>query len=445
MEVIKYNFKYISIFILMFMLVLFFPLTVNDLYFSRLSFSLLKSLVFGANGYILSSYIALILVNIRLLRILFYVGTTISLFILIKNIVNKKNQSLFYMAIFLFFLTNNVILASSYVNTTQFSNTFVPISFIFIIIYYLVYDKLYKLKRSVVYLLGIISTILNPIYSLTLFIALSIKVFGKQDKSLIKLYSGVILGFGISLVSVLNNGTYKIPNISFNITHNIIPKIMDINVLLITIFSVFLLYLASKIYKHKKNLKQNMLLSIGIFVLYVLACLFSKSLILNYIIFIFYIASSFYVLLNCNNSIRFNNKIKIYYLFKVVYLLSLCFSNRVVEGDILFIIVINILIIVELINYLLPNNYLYNTWFILACVLLLSNVYIYGSVYNKYQKMNTIIKNNLECDKNVISLQLKYETNYLYRYIPYTNEEKDNYLKYYNISYKDDYDIYFNK
>ena len=188
-----------------------------------------------------------------------------------------------------------------------------------------------------------------------------------------------------------------------------------------------------------------MLLSIGIFVLYVLACLFSKSLILNYIIFIFYIASSFYVLLNCNNSIRFNNKIKIYYLFKVVYLLSLCFSNRVVEGDILFIIVINILIIVELINYLLPNNYLYNTWFILACVLLLSNVYIYGSVYNKYQKMNTIIKNNLECDKNVISLQLKYETNYLYRYIPYTNEEKDNYLKYYNISYKDDYDIYFNK
>ena len=217
MEVIKYNFKYISIFILMFMLVLFFPLTVNDLYFSRLSFSLLKSLVFGANGYILSSYIALILVNIRLLRILFYVGTTISLFILIKNIVNKKNQSLFYMAIFLFFLTNNVILASSYVNTTQFSNTFVPISFIFIIIYYLVYDKLYKLKRSVVYLLGIISTILNPIYSLTLFIALSIKVFGKQDKSLIKLYSGVILGFGISLVSVLNNGTYKIPNISFNI------------------------------------------------------------------------------------------------------------------------------------------------------------------------------------------------------------------------------------
>ena len=95
----------------------------------------------------------------------------------------------------------------------------------------------------------------------------------------------------------------------------------------------------------------------------------------------------------------------------------------------LLLYLLDVLIILEIVNYLLPNNFLIIPWFILTVVLMFVHIYVYGNVYKGYNEMTNYINHHLECGFTDIELPSKYVNDYLYDYIPYSKE----YLKYYGL------------
>ena len=266
----------------------------------------------------------------------------------------------------------------------------------------------------------------------------------KNDKSLNTLINGVLIGNTFVLTELYLN-EYSIPNVIENLTEQVIPSIYNITPVITIILALLLIYMGIKKLIKNRIKRNNLILAVSFTILYLFTYIFSKNIVLNSLAFTFYQIAAFYILFNYNNSFKFKGKVKYLYLFKLVFILVLSLVNNIEPGYTLFISLIDIIVILCIIDYMLPTNYLYWLWVVLSGLLISFNIYIYSNVEKKYQNLNEYIIYELESGKDIINPQLKYETNYLYKYIPSSREEKKVYLSYYEINYKGKYQIYFDK
>jgi len=293
-----------------------------------------------------------------------------------------------------------------------------------------------------VLILGIIASIISPLYTIIIFILsliwlISSLIKKENSTNYLALFLGSVIGSAISILSVSNaKAVIYIPKVALNAIEVVIPSIFENNFIIFFIMIILLFFLGVKVFlKGNKSEKVLSIISIICIAFFAFVFLLSKNLYLMYISYILNLISSIYILLHANRSMVFKRKIKLIYLIKIIYLVSLIFVVDINPSHMLLLYLLDVLIILEIINYLLPNNFLIVPWFILSAVLLLTQIYIYGNTYNKYNEMTTYINHHLECGFTEIELPSKYINDYLYDYIPHSKE----YLKYNgldeNISY----------
>lgn len=112
----------------------------------------------------------------------------------------------------------------------------------------------------------------------------------------------------------------------------------------------------------------------------------------------------------------------------------MCIFGNIEEGNLLFISLIDILLIVEFYDGVLPKNFLNKIWSLLFVLIASANIYIYSNTLSKFKEMNIYIKNKLECSRSDYSLPSKYYTEYLTDYLPTDADELKYYIDYYNIA-----------
>ena len=453
MKFIKKNWYYIVIFILVFILSSLFSPSKSDWYWA--SITPLKGFNFFWNisdGKLLESIISILLTRYKLLKVITYSIITISLFVLIKNIINKKNNNLLYMGIFLFLLLDNGLFNSAYISLNGFINEFMGTLFILILINLILKKTINKLNILLVFIFGLVSTLISyNVTTLILILVVTLFISKYREKESFKHLLSLLLGTIIGSLLMITSSSYR-KVYSFNITHNLlhvlVPKLFGMDFVIILILISLLLFLCVKIFvKGTFKNKVYVALSITSITIFSLAYLLSSNYILNYISYVLFTLSTMYILLHANNSKMFKDRISIYYTVKILYLIIILCNNNINISNLLLPFIIDIMIILELINYILPNDFLKGVWISLSILLLISSTYIYGNVYKKNAEMNWYIKIHLECSMYDIPLPSKYETVYLVDYIPENESEIKNYIEYYDIdidSYKD-VKIYFNR
>ena len=107
-----------------------------------------------------------------------------------------------------------------------------------------------------------------------------------------------------------------------------------------------------------------------------LVFLLTKNIYLEYIAYILNIVGSYYIINKSNNSIVFKRKNNLIYISKILYIIILAFIVEIGAAYNFPIYIFDILIILNIIDYLLPNNFMEKVWFILSIVILLTNIYI---------------------------------------------------------------------
>jgi len=259
------------------------------------------------------------------------------------------------------------------------------------------------------------------------------------------LFLGSSIGVVSNLLGVyLNNIEIKFSHITTNMLNNVVPSLMNYNFIIVLITISFLLFLSIKTFCKSEMLKKiKVALAMCFLAGYAFIILFSNNVILNYIAFLLYTISSLYLLINVNNSRLFKSKIILYFTFKLLYI---SLSSLFVIDNISFVLfpfIIDIMIIMELINYVLPQNFLSLVWYIAVCVFAMVNIYVYANVFSKYHDMNKYIINDIETGNVNIEIPSKYETDYLYDYLP-SSSSIEYFLNYYGIYENKDYVFKFN-
>ena len=143
--------------------------------------------------------------------------------------------------------------------------------------------------------------------------------------------------------------------------------------------------------------------------------------------------------MNCGNSTIFKRKIQLSYLFKLIYILMICIFGNITVGSTLFLFLIDITLILEFYDQILPTDFLWQAWTVVFVVIAGMNIYIYRDASIKYDEMNFYIANKLECTTEEIKLPSKYDFDTFDDYVPKMKDEVDSYIDYYKINvYKRD-------
>ena len=404
-----------------------------------------------ANGVLpLTGALTTILANVYYLKILTFGILSLSLFIIIKNIINRKNYSLIFMGIFLFFLINPSILNESYISIIGFVGNFMGLVFILTIINYLINENLYKVPKLLIIILGMISVSFNVIYALIILITILYKLIinyinKERNKSIYLLFVGVLL-WNIFVFSSNNILLYhSIQEISQNVLYHVLPNILNINFIFTIIIMAFLFCFAIKRYLISYGYERtNIILSLGGIIIYAFACLLSKSTYLNYISLIFYIISSYYIIMNGCNSPSFKEKINVYYFIKIIYLILISIIK--VDFNIAFFTaIIDIMIILELVNITFKKNYLIIPYTFIAIFMIIAEIIMSNNTKLLVKDMNRYLKRDLSCDITNIILPSRFKEEEVSIYLPISKEEKEFYLKYLEIDKMPDYKIEFTK
>lgn len=390
------------------------------------------------------SILSLTLVNYKFFKILSYIILSLGFFITQKNLINKKNNSLFYMSIFSFFLLNQTILNECYLSTFGFIQNFITTLFILIIINYLENDNLYKLPKSLIVILGIISTSLNPVYSFLILAIVIYKIINnilnkEKNKSIYLLLISTIIGNIFTINNIVINN-----NISNKLLYDIVPKITNSNYIVLLITLLFIIWLSLKLLK--KNMeKTKVSLSIGVSIIYVLIATFlHNNIYLNYIFLILHLISSYYIIYNSTTSHSFKEKIKLFYFIKVTFIIFSSIFDM--QANISFIpAIMDIMIMLELINITLPTNYLQKPYLVISSVIIISQIIIGFNTKNRVDDMYTYLKRDLSCDIKRITLPSKYKEENMNIYLPQNDIEKENFLRLFNINNNFEYTIDFTK
>ena len=403
------------------------------------------------NGFLpLTDALTAILANVNYLKILTYGIVSLSMFIIIRNIINQKNNSLVYIGIFLFFLINSSILNESYVSIVGFVESFMGLVFTLTIINYLINDNLYKIPKHLIVLSGVISVSFNVIYALIILLVLLYKIIinfknKEKNKSIYLLFIGVLLG-NIFIFSLNNISLYiGIQEISQNVLYHVFPNIININFIFTIILLAFLFRFAIKRYLFSSGYeKTNIILSLGGIIIYAFVCLLSKSTYLNYISLIFYIVSSYYIIIHGSASPSFKEKINMYYFIKVIYLILISII-KVSINVAFFPAIIDIIIILELVNITFKKNYLIIPYTFIAILMIFFEIIMSNNTKVLVKDMKNYLRRDLSCDVIDITLPSRFKEEELNIYLPYSKEEKEIYLKYLDIDKKFDYKIEFTK
>lgn len=442
---IKDNYQYIILFLLLIVLTYFFPQVSDDMMWAnKKGFSSVHNFWNLAYGKVLTALFSYVLSKVKIVRIIFYAVTTLSLTIFMKNIVNKKNKTLSFIALFMLLLLDNNILAQTFVSTYGYIYNTIGILFLLIIVSLITNKEINSLNKGLVLLLGVIASSISPIFTIVIIVfSLICLVYHliKKDSSMnyLALFLGSVIGSAISILSVSNaKEVIYIPNVALNAIEVVIPSIFENNFIIFFVMIILLFFLGVKVFlKGNWNEKILSIISILCIAFFAFVFLLSKNLYLMYISYILNLVSSIYILIHANRSMVFKRKVTLIYLIKSIYLISLILISDIQPYHMLLLYLLDVLIILEIVNYLLPNNFLIIPWFILTVVLMFVHIYVYGNVYKGYNEMTNYINHHLECGFTDIELPSKYVNDYLYDYIPYSKE----YLKYYGLDEDISYEI----
>lgn len=423
------NYKGIIICLSLIVLALFFPLTSRDYFWAKFNLGGLRDLINVANGNFFPSILAIVLSKSRILRAVFFGVIVYITAFLFKDNINKKNRVLSILSIFLFFLVDKSLFATSIVNLDNFTVQFV--GSLVLLIFYNVFTKndVYKYDNLILLILGYIGTMTTPSVMIVVFIMTLIYIFkGRHDKNDQKSY--LLIGEMLGILTVVLTTHVEYSNIIDNLFKNFIPNLKGSNFLISFILGVLVIFEAAKMFLKSEKVKPALAI-IGI-LFFLVTSIVSVPNTVYYVAFILNLASTYYILMNSNPSRAFKSHVANIYLFKILYIVATLIFNQI--GSLLiFLVLTDIILILEIYNYKLPTNYLNWIWTIASIVLIMSNIYIYQKVYVKYEKMNFEIKNKLECSFWNLEVPKRYNSEYVYKIIPNTKEETEWYIDYYGI------------
>lgn len=431
----KSEFWYILIFLGILILACFFPLNGEDLFWSNLSVDSFMNALNTKGIGIMPSILLFVLAKVKLLRMIFVAGVTTCLVILIKNMINKKNITLSFIALFLILLSDKIGFSHFFASITGFTTHLVGSLVSLIFMRYFVSNSIVRMNSVMLIILGFMVGILNPIYLFLIFISTLIYMLLCKDEAFRKKYLMLLLGevLGILLTVLLTKCSYT--GFSNNLLHEFTKNIRGNNFLCLFIYSSLVLFLSVRVFI-KGNKLYSVLSILGIS-LFLFVSLLSHNDILLYLSYIAYFFGTFYILFNFKTNKLFKYKVFTYHLFKILFIILLCIFGNIGSGSVILLYLVDIVFILEMYDAFLPKNFLKYVWIgIILCVLGV-NIYIYRSVAKKYIEMNRYIKNELECSIKDVSIPNKYKSEYIYKVIPSNSEEFWEYVKYYKIDLYD--------
>ncbi len=357
-----------------------------------------------------------------------------AIFTIIKNLVDKKNPTLSLLAVFLFLLFDKIVLASALVQVRGFTTTIIGCLSVILLIKILLNDNCRKMNYFSLFVLGAILCNVELPYAFTIFAITVLHTITRVDKDEDHIVF-LLLGETLAILDVTLRMKATYTGISYNVLHQIIPNICSTNFIITLLFSALVMIEAIKIFNSGKT-KTSTLAIFGM-ASFLFSSLLSTNDYLNYITYIIYTISSIYILLNITNSRLFKNKVKLYYLTKFIFLFMFAIFGNVEIDSMLLLSFLDILLILEIYNRILPNDFIYPVWIGLYVFILGVNIYVYKNASMRYDEMNFFIKNKLECTREDITLPSKYETDFLKDYIPIGKKEIEEYIFYYDIDLYD--------
>ncbi len=440
------KYKFAFIFLSIVAMAIFFPLTGKGISLRFFEPDGLRELSEVTNLGIVSNLMSMVLSRIAILKIIIYGFLSTAMFILMKNLVDKKNVVLTVLAGFFFLLLDKVLFASSFVDLSGFTSYFVGALFLLIILNVFIKNLPLTMRRSSLFLLGLVGTSIYPVYAFVFFGSTLLYLFvEKQDRTIKERGVYLLMGELLGMMPLVLSQKVIYSGFSHNLIEGFIPLITETNFIIVLIMVAMVSVGAVKMFTRGRRLK-ICLAVIGIFA-YLIASLSVENNIVKYITFLSYNAGCLYLLLNIKNSVVFNRRIKYYYIFKGATIFYMCIFGNIEVGSLLFLSLVDVLIILELYDSALPKNFLNNVWLCLFVLLATSNIYIYAKTLSKFDEMNGYIKNKLECHRGNYSIPNKYYTEYLYDYIPKSREELEYYILYYDVvlfGELDDIELHFN-
>ena len=393
----------------------------------------------------ISKSISLVLSKYYIIKVTFIPLIILFLFISIKNFINNKNNSLIFIGISLFFLTNYNILYSS-LSVSNILYNLVPFFLFIIIINLILKDLLYKVPKVLIIILGLIASIFSLNYGLIILMMLVstylIKLYNKENnKYILMILIGVILGNVINFsIYDTNIFTFNIYDITKNIMHTIVPTFMNINFIFTLIIMISLFINLIKLYSSNKINKMETIILVLITSLYPFATLLSSNLIINYISFILFNMSTYFILIKIStNSLK--ERINLIYIFKVLYIILISLLKEVPTSYFISYVLIDIIIILEFVNKMFKDNQLIHAWFIVTVLSILLEIHVNSELMIKNKYLNAFLYRDLSCEINRIVLPNKYKKNNYDMFIPTNDTEKVEYLKYLEIDSTLDYEI----
>lgn len=428
---------YILTFISLTVLAYFFPLTGKDLLWANLEPKNFLEVLKSEGCGLIPGLLLLGLTKIKLLRIIFIGAIGTLLPSLLKNTVNKNNRTLFYLGMFFILLFDKPIFSHVLANTTGFVIHFIGSLFLIIFIKLLINNSIARMNSFSIIILGLLVSSLMPMYSFIIFLStliymLRIKEVDYRNKYLILIASETI---GLLFSVFYSKFTYD--SFSTTLIHSLIPSLRGSNFFSTLILSASLFFMAIKVFI--KGKKVESILSILGISSYLFISLLSNNDILTYICFILFFIGSFYILYNARRNKLFKYKVLTIYTFKLLVVIFLSLFKEVEPGSMMFLYLSDILIILEIYNYIFPENFLRQVWLPVVIIIIGVNIYLYSNALNKYNKMNTFIKNSLECQTDSFNVPNRYFSEYIYKIIPENEHELQEYITYYRI------DIYGDK
>lgn len=435
---IKENINLIILTILIFILSSFFIVTGDDLTYKLAeSFRSFNDVFKFSKGFILSTTIISLIVKYKFLRVILITITFISLLLTVSKIVNKKNKSIMLLMLYLIFLFPHDVF-KIFIYSKSFTEMVIPALLSLIYMDFLIKDNLNKINPYVCFILGYIVCLFNPLFSITFtvvcLIELIYKIIKKQTtRNHLITFLGAAIGVSTCMYGISFSKTIVyMPNIVDNLLRNFVPMFYESNIF-IFIF-VFLLLIASiKVFKYKSMyLKICSILSMIVFITFIVGQFKDLGVYLNYITFVLFNVASIFILYSFTTSFKFKRKITIYYLFKIIYFVSTILQVNLNEGMLIFTYLIDALIILDLINFMLPKNYMYKTFSVVTYFLLISYIYMFGKSFYANEMILTEIKRGANCGFSVIEINKEYKKVFPYEQ-PIDNSQLKDYLKYYEI------------
>ncbi len=432
MEKKRNVFLLIFIFLSLILMAFYFPLTGKDLFWANYNFTSLREFSQVIEGKFLTNSFILICAKYKIVKIVFYSILSFIMFILLKNIINKKNNILLPLSIFLFFLIDKQVLASSYVYLSGFMNLFLSSVFLLLFFNFFMKNNINKIHPLLIFILGLIATLINELS--TLFITIVSLIYYLFDKEKIRCKEWIFLLIGevIGLTITLMNTKFLLTDFTYNLFYRFLPIAKQNNLIITTIFSGLVLLKAFKLLNKKPNIK--VIFSVLAVCFYLINIFLDNSIYIFYISYFFSLLGVFYILYNLSTTRLVKRGSTTWLIFKFTYIILLLILGEINAGCLLFLTLLDILMILLLYNYLLPKNYLKIIWTLGIICMLSSNVYIYYRVAEKNKDMNFYIKNKLECTtEKVYLIPHKYKTDYYFHEIPYEKDELVWYIDFYNI------------